>query len=450
MSRERWLRHRTFAGTDFDPDELGARKRSQGARVSVALPARDVADTVGAIVEAVRAEWMGPRGLVDQIVVIDSGSRDSTWRTASEAGAEVVRAHEILPDLSPEPGKGEALWKSLAVVTGDLVVWLDADVAPFDPAFVPGLLGPLLHDPGIDYVKAFYRRDLHGRRDEGGRVTEICARPLINLFYPELAGFVQPLAGEAAGRSEILRHMPFFTGYAVEIGLLVDLWRHQGLAALAQVDLGRRHHRHQSTAALGGMGYEITRAVLDRLAEEGRAPASPPAARPYARPARRDGGLVLESDGGELVRRPPLISLAARAPERGKGPVPGRHSPATTDIQNPTGEHHDRRGNPLHPPGLPVRPDPDPDHPEGPPARVSHANGHRPGEAALRERPPRAWTRSAPRGRWPSCSTRSVSTRHARRCATRPAGSPPPTPSCSRPSPSRPRPSRTTAATTSW
>ena len=315
MSRDEWLRRRTFTGAGFDPDDLLARKRSHGTRVSVALPARDVADTVGAIVEAVRAEWMGPRGLVDQIVVIDSDSGDATARAASDAGAEVFRAHETLPGIPREPGKGEALWKSLAVVSGDLVVWLDADVAPFDPAFVPGLLGPLLHDPGIDYVKAFYRRDLHGREDDGGRVTEICARPLLNLFYPELAGLVQPLAGEAAGRTQILRQVPFFTGYAVEVGLLVDLWRRLGVNALAQVDLGRRQHRHQSTAALGRMGYEIAQAVLDCLAEEGRAPVQLTAARPYARPARRDGGFVLESAGGELVRRPPLSTLAG-APSR--------------------------------------------------------------------------------------------------------------------------------------
>ncbi len=316
MTREEWLRRRTFAGAGFDPADLIARKRSQGIRVSVALPARDVAGTVGAIVEAVRAAWMGPRGLVDQIVVIDSGSRDATARVAADAGAEVVRAHDVLPGLRAEPGKGEALWKSLAVVSGDLVVWLDADVEPFDAAFVPGLLGPLLRFPEIDYVKAFYRRDLHGRQDDGGRVTEICARPLINLFYPELAGFVQPLAGDAAGRTEILRRTPFFTGYAVEVGLLVDLWRRLGLAALAQVDLGRRNHRHQSTVALGRMGHEIAQAVLDRLAEEGRAPVRLTTATPYVRPARRDDGFVLEEAGGELVRRPPLSTLAGSAPAR--------------------------------------------------------------------------------------------------------------------------------------
>ena len=309
MTREEWLRRRTFGGAGFDPDELLARKRSQCARVSVALPARDVADTVGTIVEAVRSEWTGTHGLVDQIVVIDSGSSDATARVAAGAGAEVFRAHEILPGLSPEPGKGEALWKSLAVVRGDLVVWLDADVEPFDPAFVPGLLGPLLHVPEVTYVKALYRRDLHGREDDGGRVTEICARPLINLFYPELAALVQPLAGEAAGRTAILRRVPFFTGYAVEIGLLVDLWRRFGLAALAQVDLGQRHHRHQATVALGRMGYEIVQAVLDSLVAEGRAPVGLTAAGPYARPVRRDSGFSMETVGGELVRRPPISQM---------------------------------------------------------------------------------------------------------------------------------------------
>lgn len=309
MGRAWWLARRTFAGAAFDPEELIARKRAQGACISVALPARDVADTVGAIVEAVRTEWAGPRGLVDQIVVIDSDSSDATARAAREAGAEVHRARDILPGLGGEPGKGEALWKSLAVVRGDLVVWLDSDLAPFDPAFVPGLVGPLLHVPEVSYVKALYRRDLHGSEGDGGRVTEICARPLINLFYPELAALVQPLSGEAAGRTRALRQIPFFTGYAVEIGLLVDLWRRHGLRGLAQVDLGRRHHHHQTTAALGRMAYEINQAVLDLLALEGRTPRETAAAGPYARPVRGGGGFVLESSDAGLVRRPPLETV---------------------------------------------------------------------------------------------------------------------------------------------
>lgn len=328
MERGEWLRRRTFAGARFDPDELVARKRSGGITVSVALPARDVAGTVGGIVDAVRREWMGPRRLVDQIVVIDSDSSDATAHAAAAAGAEVFRAREILPDIAPEPGKGEALWKSLTVVTGDLVVWLDADLDPFDPAYVPGLLGPLLHMPEVGYVKALYRRDLHGRPDDGGRVTEICARPLINLFYPELAAFVQPLAGEAAGRCHILRRVPFFTGYAVEIGLLVDLWRRLGLPALAQVELGRRHHHHQPTAGLGRMGYEIGQAVLDRLAAEGRAPVGLTAAGPYARPAPGADGFALETAGVPLVRRPPLCTMAWDTPGR-----KGRSRTGTNPVQ---------------------------------------------------------------------------------------------------------------------
>ena len=232
--------------------------------MSVALPSRDVAETVGPIVTAIREAWTGALPLVDQVLVIDSASTDATAAVAEAAGAQVV--------VAPEPGKGEALQASLDAVDGDLVVWLDADVAPFDPAFVPGLLGPLLHLPAVQYVKGFYRRDLHGRPDDGGRVTEICARPLINLLYPDLAGFVQPLAGEAAGRTEALRRIPLAGGYAVELALLIDLWERHGLGALAQVDLGRRAHRHQTTRALGRMAQEITRSVLERVVREGRAP----------------------------------------------------------------------------------------------------------------------------------------------------------------------------------
>lgn len=314
MTREEWLRRRSFVGAAFDPEELAHRRRALGVSVSVALPSRDVADTVGAIVAAVRERWTGAGGLVDQVVVIDSDSVDGTARAAAEAGAEVHRARDLLPGLAPEPGKGEALWKSLEVVTGDLVVWLDADVAPADPAFVPGLLGPLLHLPEVGYVKAAYRRDLHGGADDGGRVTEICARPLLNLFYPQLAAVAQPLAGEAAGRAALLRALPFYTGYAVEIGLLIDVWRRHGLSALAQVDLGRRSHRHQATAALGRMAHEIDRAVLDRLAAEARAPAGLGDAGPYVRPVRAGDGLALEaSPGGPLLRRPPLAALRAPA-----------------------------------------------------------------------------------------------------------------------------------------
>lgn len=310
MEREEWLRRRTYRGADYDPQSLAADARAQGLRVSVCLPALEVESTVGAIVEAVRTELMEGVPLVGEIVVIDSRSADATARVAAEAGARVVQDDEVLPDAGPGRGKGEAMWKSLAVVDGDIVVWLDADVVGFDPAFVTGLLGPLLADPELGYVKALYRRAIGGDEDGGGRVTEICARPLINLFHPELAGFVQPLSGEAAGRRELLRSVPFFTGYAVELGLLIDLVRHAGLGAVAQVDLGARRHVNQPTAALGAMASTITQAVLVRLADEGRAPDGLAGDGVYARPVRDGDGFRLETREGRPAERPPMASTA--------------------------------------------------------------------------------------------------------------------------------------------
>jgi glucosyl-3-phosphoglycerate synthase len=314
VTREDWLAQRTYRGADFDPEELAARARAGGRRVSVVLPALNVADTVGPIVDAVRAELVDGAGLVQELLVVDSRSSDDTARVAAEAGARVVQDDEVLTALGPGRGKGEALWKSLAVAGGDLIVWLDADVVGFDPAFVTGLLGPLLTEPEVGYVKALYRRALGDEEDDGGRVTEICARPLINLFYPELAGFLQPLSGEAAGRAELLRSVPFFGGYAVELGLLIDLSRRVGIEGLAQVDLGARRHANQPTTALGAMASTITQAVLTRLADEGRAPRSLlERAGSYARPVRRDDGLVLATADTRPAERPPMESVLPAA-----------------------------------------------------------------------------------------------------------------------------------------
>ena len=309
MDRDEWLARRTYRGADFDPERMADRARREDLRISVCLPALNVADTVGPIVATLRERLIDETPLISEIVVVDSSSGDGTRAVAEEAGARVIQDREILPGLAPGRGKGEAMWKSLAVLSGDIVVWLDSDVVDFDPAFVTGLVGPLLDDPEVGYVKALYRRALGDDAEGGGRVTEICARPLINLFYPELAGFAQPLSGEAAGRRDLLCSVPFFNGYAVELGLLIDLVRSAGLGALAQVDLGARRHTNQSTAALGAMASTIAQAVLRRVAEEGRAPADLPGSGAYARPVRGDDGFALVEADTQPAERPPMADV---------------------------------------------------------------------------------------------------------------------------------------------
>lgn len=306
-----WLTDRTYRGADYDPAELAALAAARGTRITVCLPMLNVADTVGPIIEGVRRELMERIPLVSELLVVDTGSEDRSCARAAEAGARVWHAEEILPGMAPLRGKGEALWKSLAVASGELVVWLDSDVTDPDPAFVTGLVGPLLGDPEVDYVKAVYTRALGDDLGGGGRVTEICARPLLNLFYPELTGLAQPLSGEAAGRREVLMGVPFFSGYAVEIGLLIDLLAARGLGALAQVDLGARRHANQATTALGAMASSITQAVFQRLGEEGRAPADLAGDGRYVRPVRAGGEWVLHDIGTRPEQRPAMQDVLA-------------------------------------------------------------------------------------------------------------------------------------------
>ncbi|MFE9093119.1 glucosyl-3-phosphoglycerate synthase [Streptomyces sp. NPDC007264] len=272
---ERWLSTRSWSVTDRPLHQVLAAKRTSGSSVSVVLPALNEEETVGEIVSVIRHDLMQQVPLVDEIVVVDSGSTDRTSEVAAAAGATVVHRDAILPRIPAVPGKGEVLWRSLLVTGGDIVCFIDADLKEFSSDFVSGIVGPLLTDPGVDLVKAMYDRPLTlagergsgtGAAGQGGRVTELMARPLLNMHWPQLAGFVQPLGGEYAARRSLLERLPFPVGYGVELGMLVDALHLVGLDALAQVDVGVRIHRHQDGQALGRMAAAIYRTAQLRLA----------------------------------------------------------------------------------------------------------------------------------------------------------------------------------------
>ncbi|MGC4896785.1 glucosyl-3-phosphoglycerate synthase [Micromonospora sp. DT31] len=321
---EAWATYRTSTAGDWPAERL---VKAKGAnRVSVVLPARNEEATVGAIVATVREHLMDRTPLVDELIVVDSRSTDRTAQVARAAGAEVVGQDAMTRGLPRLTGKGDALWAGLAAAEGDVVAFIDADLREFRPHFVTGLLGPLLTDPSVDFVKGFYHRPLVGATgvepDGGGRVTELMARPLLNLFWPELAGFVQPLAGEYAGRRTVLEQVPFVTGYGVETAMLIDLLDLVGLDALAQVDLGERKHRHQDTAALGRMSAQIMLTAWSRLQRRGwAAPGTAPTA--LLTQFRRGGSDALPNLDREIVvndvsvqERPPLAQLRHRVPRR--------------------------------------------------------------------------------------------------------------------------------------
>ncbi|WP_330270955.1 glucosyl-3-phosphoglycerate synthase [Lentzea sp. NBC_00516] len=258
-SVEAWFASHTWQQPTWTPDELVALKR--GRTVSVVLPALNEEETVGDVVSVVKP-LLGT--LVDELVVMDSGSTDRTVAVASAAGARVVLREDVVPWLPPLPGKGEVLWRSLAATTGDLIVFLDSDLVDPETAFVTALLGPLLLDADVHLVKGFYRRPLRLESSGGGRVTELVARPLLNTLRPELSGVVQPLGGEYAATRSFLESVPFAAGYGVEIGLLLDVHRVHGLSALAQVNLGVRKHRNRSLLQLGAMSSQIMGTALAR------------------------------------------------------------------------------------------------------------------------------------------------------------------------------------------
>jgi glucosyl-3-phosphoglycerate synthase len=314
-----WLSRRTYRAADFSAERVLAAKDREGCRVSVVLPALDEEATVGAIVERIRAAYVDRLPLVDELVVMDSGSTDRTAHVAADAGARVVRVDDVLPARGHVPGKGEALWKSLYVTDGDLVVFLDSDLHRFDPRFVVGLLGPLVTEPAIGYVKGLYDRPLGTAEGlaptGGGRVTELTARPLLGALWPHLSGFVQPLSGEYAGRRRLLEQVPFVSHYGVEFGLLVDLAELAGIDALAQVDLGTRVHSHQSDAALGRMAGQILQTALARC------PALAVPGDQLVQFVRSGTDVEAVAWDVGVLERPPMATLPEYRARRG---VPGR------------------------------------------------------------------------------------------------------------------------------
>ena len=314
-----WFEQRSYHYRDFEGLALTSGNGAERPSVTLIFPARNVAGTIGSIlsvVDGLRART----GLPDQVIVIDADSPDGTAEVARAHGAEVYSENELMRAYGPAQGKGDAMWRALSVARGDIVMFADADTADFEEHFVYGTLGPLLADPQLQFVKAAFRRPFkQGEEkiaDGGGRVTELMAKPLINLFYPELAGFVQPLAGEFAARREVLSSVPFFTGYGVEIGMLIDVFEQVGLAAMAQVDLGTRQNRHQTLANLSRMSSVVLRTVAARegLAQRDRdlgdaVPGLWDQPDTYLHAVATEDGLHLDEHLNELVERPPLASL---------------------------------------------------------------------------------------------------------------------------------------------
>jgi len=300
-----WHRTNTLAHSAFPAERLARERR---ASVSVCLPARNEAATIGPILAELTP--LVERGVIDQIAVVDH-STDGTGEIARSFGVEVYDQETLTPEFGPVLGKGDAMWRALRVLRGDVVCFLDADSERFGAHFACGLLGPVLCEPEISFVKGFYRRPFRVGEltlpDGGGRVTELTARPLLNMFYPDLAAVEQPLAGEIAARRALLERLPFVSGYGVDIALLLDAYRTVGLGALAQVDLDVRQNAHQPLRDLGLMAYAVLQAVAARLERDGRLSAQPSAT--FLAPGP-DGVEALRS---RPVERPPLADLRAVA-----------------------------------------------------------------------------------------------------------------------------------------
>ena len=314
MKVDHWIDSHTFHHSDFaDIPRLLDLKQKKELKISLVFPTLNEQDTIGKEIKIIRDELQIRYPLIDEIAVIDSGSTDHTLAIAEQEGARAYLASQILPRFGHVRGKGENLWKSLYVIEGDIILWLDADIKNFNPKFAYGILGPLIEHDDISYVKAFYERPInYGNRlrsSGGGRVTEILVRPLLSNFYPELSGLLQPLSGEYAGRRSVLEELPFRVGYGVEVGLLIDIYERWGLSVLAQVDLDKRVHRNRRLSDLGKMSFAILHTFFTRLQQQEVIAIDKTLSNYFNAVKARGSKLLLAREQFSFVELPPMVSV---------------------------------------------------------------------------------------------------------------------------------------------
>jgi glucosyl-3-phosphoglycerate synthase len=338
MRIDDWLRTNTFHHSSFwDIMHMVREKEKQGLKISLCIPTLNEEKTIGKEVVIFRSELMMRYPLLDEIAVIDSGSEDGTLEVARSFGADTYLAADILPNLEPKRGKGENLWKAIYQLSGDIIVYIDADIKNIHPRFVYGLVAPLIFRDEIQYVKAFYDRPLassHGVRPSGGgRVTEILIRPLFSLFFPELTAVIQPLSGEYAVRRHVLEEIPFPIGYGVETSHLLDVYTRWGMTAFGQTDLDQRVHRNQPTRSLGRMAFGILQTFLNRAQKLGIVPTLPDTSTVLRQFQVHDQ--VFETVEHEIVEeeRPPMSTIDEYRQQRAEreSSMRGKRTPASTE-----------------------------------------------------------------------------------------------------------------------
>ena len=339
---DRWFAENTYHAAEFDNlERLLQVKRQNDLTVSLALPALNEESTIGKVIQTLSGEFMKRVPLVDEILLVDSDSSDQTREIASGLGVPVHVHQRVLPRHGARAGKGEALWKSLFLARGDIVIWIDTDIVNIHPRFVYGLLGPLITHPEIQFVKGFYRRPLKVdnklQAGGGGRVTELTARPLLNLFFPELSGIIQPLSGEYGGRRAALEQLPFSSGYGVEIGLLIDLFERFGLGAIAQVDLQERIHHNQPLESLSKMSFAIIQTVMRRIEKRYGITMVEDVNKTMKLIRYGQQRLLLEVDEIAELERPPMIEIAEYRGRSHTWPAQ-----ASEDAASPTSEQKSR------------------------------------------------------------------------------------------------------------